>query len=144
MTERTDLEQLAKIVTAMPGFTKASGMQVDLVEPGRAHLSLKRREDLLQFNGFFHGGIISGLADHAAGGAASTVLAPGKIAVTADLHVNFLAPADGDTLLARAEVVQSGKVISVVRVDVVSLRGEEERLCAIATAMLRTVDMPRG
>lgn len=58
-------------------------------EPGEVHMELEHRQDLLQFSGFFHGGVISGLADHAAGGAVTTALSPGKIAVTIDLHVIF-------------------------------------------------------
>jgi len=67
------LEQLRK-VNVLTGFTRAAGVEVVAVEPGRVCLSLARKPELLQFNGFFHGGVVSGLADHAAGAAASSAL----------------------------------------------------------------------
>ena len=96
----------------------------------------------MQFNGFFHGGVISGLADHAAGAAATTALPAEKIAVTVDLHVNFLAPANGTSIIARARAVQTGNTICVVAVEVFSQADTQETLCAMATVTLRVVDMP--
>lgn len=136
------LQQLVEQVTARGGFTSASGVGVVLVEPGRVHLSLQKKPELLQFNGFFHGGVIAGLADHAAGAAATTTLPPGRITVTVDLHVNFLAPADGEVLLARARAVQTGSTICVATVEVSTTREGAESLCAIATATFRVVEMP--
>lgn len=101
-------EQLVRKVTAITGYTHAAGVEVVSAEPGQVTLSLAKKPELLQFNGFFHGGVVSGLADHAAGAAATTALPAGKIAVTADLHVSFLAPAKGLTLLAKARTLQVG------------------------------------
>lgn len=136
------LLDLVRTITARTGYTNAIGMNVLFAEPGEVHMELARRPDLLQFNGYFHGGVISGLADHAAGGAATTALPAGKIAVTIDLHVNFLSPAKGDRVLAKAKTIQVGKNVCTVRVDVFSLSGAEELLCAVATVTLAVVDMP--
>jgi uncharacterized protein (TIGR00369 family) len=133
---------LVETVTALPGYTSSVGTRVVAAEPGRVHLLVDRRSDLLQFNGFFHGGVIAGLADHAAGGAVTTLLPVGRIAVTVDLSVNFLAPADGDSIVARAEAVQVGTTICVARVDVVTVDDRGERSCAICVATLRSVPMP--
>jgi uncharacterized protein (TIGR00369 family) len=103
---------------------------------------LDRRPDLLQFSGFFHGGVIAGLADHAAGGAVTTALPTGRIAVTVDLHINFLCPADGPSIVAKAKAMQVGKTVSVANVEVTTQVNGEERLCAFCTVTLRTVDMP--
>ena len=53
-----------------------------------------RRDDLLQFFGHFHGGVITALADQAAGIAITSRL-PGRIGVTVEIKINFLAPAAG-------------------------------------------------
>lgn len=135
------LKQLVEFVTSRPGFPVAIGTEVLLVEKGRVHLRVARRPDLLQFNGFFHGGVIAGLADHAAGGAASTVMPPGKVAVTVELKINFLTPADGAWIMARAEVLQAGGTLSVVTVDVVTEANGTERRCAFGTATMRAVEM---
>jgi uncharacterized protein (TIGR00369 family) len=135
-------EQLVRKVTELTGFTRFAGVEVLSAEAGQVHLALERKAELLQFNGFFHGGVVSGLADHAAGAAATTALPAGKIAVTVDLHVNFLAPANGPGLVAKARTLQVGSTICVVTVEVEVATPSGQQLCAVATATLRVVDMP--
>ena len=77
-------EQLVRSVTAITGYARHAGVEVVSAEAGRVTLSLHKKPELTQFNGFFHGGVVSGLADHAAGAAASTALPAGKVAVTVD------------------------------------------------------------
>ncbi len=138
-----EMMDLLKQVTAASGFTHAAGVQVVAAEVGRVTLALAKKPELLQFSGFFHGGVLAGLADHCAGAAATTSLAPGKIAVTVDLHINYLAPANGETITATGHCVQTGSTLCVVSVTVSSTRASETRVCAIATVTLRVVDMPR-
>jgi uncharacterized protein (TIGR00369 family) len=135
-------EQLVRKVTSITGYTRAAGVEVVSAEPGRVVLSLASKPELLQFNGFFHGGTVSGLADHAAGAAATTALPAGKIAVTVDLHVNFLAPARGPSLVAKARTLQVGSTLCVVAVDVETEAPGGVQVCAVAHATLRVVDMP--
>jgi len=135
--------QLVRQVTALTGFTHAAGVEVLAAEPGKVELALAKKPELLQFNGYFHGGVVSGLADHAAGAAATTALPAGKIAVTVDLHVNFLAPASGARIVARASTLQVGNTICVVTVTVETETETGPRVCAVANAVLRVVDMPR-
>jgi uncharacterized protein (TIGR00369 family) len=135
-------EQLVRKVTAITGYTHAAGVEVVSAEAGHVTLSLAKKPQLTQFNGFFHGGVVSGLADHAAGAAATTALPPGKIAVTVDLHVNFLAPAKGQTLLAKARALQVGSTICVVAVALETDTDEGPLACAVANVTLRAVDMP--
>ena len=138
-----NMMELLRKVTAVSGFTHAAGVEVVAAEAGDVTMTLAKKPELLQFNGFFHGGIIAGLADHTAGAAATTTLPPGKIAVTVDLHINYLAPANGETLSAKAHCVQSGNTICVVSVSVSTRRKGEDVVCAMATVTLRVVDMPR-
>lgn len=143
MSESLTPRQLVEMVTSRPGYMSAVGTKVLHAEAGHVQLAIGKRPDLVQFNGFFHGGVVTGLADHAAGGAVTTALPAGRIAVTIDLHVNFLAPADGDSIVAKAKVVQIGNTVCVANVEVTTAAdGGDERLCAIATAAMRIVDMP--
>jgi uncharacterized protein (TIGR00369 family) len=141
MADEASLRQLVDTVTARTGYTRSIGARIVSVAAGRVQLAVERRPELLQFNGFFHGGVISGLADHAAGGAVSTALPAGQVGVTVDLHINFLSPADGDSIVATAEAIQVGKTISVAKVEVVTEKGGKQRICAIATATLRSVNL---
>ncbi len=137
-------EQLVKTVTAATGFMRAAGTEVVQAEPGHTVLRLAKKPELLQFNGYFHGGAVAGLADHAAGAAATTALPAGKIAVTVDLHVNYLAPANGAAIVAHAKVASVGSTICVVTVEVFNEAADAQAArCAIATATLRVVDAPK-
>lgn len=135
--------QLVRKITALTGFTHSTGVEVKSAEPGKVELELAGKPELLQFNGHFHCGVISGLADHAAGAAATTALPAGKIAITVDLHVNFLAPANGATIVAKAHTLQVGNTICVVSVSVETETAKGIQICAVANPVLRVVDMPQ-
>ena len=131
-------------VMDLPGFPKSSGMRLIAAEPGKVTIALKKRPELTQFFGHFHGGVITALADHAAGAAATTAMPEGKLAVTVEIKINFLGPADGEEIIARAETIQAGSTIGVVKVEVISQKAGSERICAFATATMRAMDMPAG
>ncbi|TMJ50999.1 MAG: PaaI family thioesterase [Alphaproteobacteria bacterium] len=131
---------LAEAVNAK-GFTGAAGFRIVAVEPGRAELALTRRDDLLQFFGHFHGGVISALADHAAGMAVTSALPKGRIGVTVEIKVNFLSPADGNELIARAKTLKMSGSIGVATVEVFSKNEASETLCAFCTATMRALDL---
>jgi uncharacterized protein (TIGR00369 family) len=124
------------------GFAGAAGFRIVAIEPGRAELALPRRDDLLQFFGHFHGGVITALADHAAGIAVTSGLPKGKIGVTVEIKVNFLSPGDGSELIARAKTLKMSGSIGVATVEVFTRDDKSERLCAFCTATMRALDLP--
>ena len=105
-------------------------------------VSLPRRDDLLQFLGHFHGGVITALADQAAGIAVTSGLPKGRIGVTVEIKVNFLAPAAGSELVARAKLLKMSGSIGVATVEVFAKSGATEALCAFCTATMRALDLP--
>ena len=77
------------------------GVTLNRVEPGLAEYRLPYRDDIGQQNGFFHGGVIGGIAEGSMGAAAFTLVAAGANVVGAEYKVNLLAPGRGPALLAR-------------------------------------------
>ena len=134
---------LAEAINAK-GFTGAAGFRIVAITPGQAELALTRRDDLVQFFGHFHGGVITALADQAAGIAVTSGLPKGKIGVTVEIKVNFLAPADGNELIARANTLKMSGSIGVATVEVFTKDEKSERLCAFCTATMRAMDLPAG
>jgi uncharacterized protein (TIGR00369 family) len=132
---------LAEAINAK-GFTGAAGFRILEVKPGYAELALARRDDLVQFFGHFHGGVIAALADHAAGIAVTSGLPKGKIGVTIEIKVNFLSPGDGSELIARAKTLKMSGSIGVATVEVFTRDDKSERLCAFCTATMRALDLP--
>jgi acyl-coenzyme A thioesterase PaaI-like protein len=78
MNDALNPPSLAAAVNAK-GFSGAAGFRIVSIEPGRAELALARRDDLVQFFGHFHGGVITALADQAAGIAVTSGLPKGRI-----------------------------------------------------------------
>lgn len=66
LTSHDAIRELVERVTYAPGYTSAVGTRVENAEAGYVVMSLAKTDNLLQANGFFHGGVIAGLADHAA------------------------------------------------------------------------------
>ena len=48
-----------------------------------------------------------------------------------EYKMNLVAPADGDKLIARGEVLRSGKTLIVTKAEVFSVNHSKEALCAI-------------
>ena len=135
------IKQLAGIMD-LPGFPKSAGIRLVSAEPGKVTMALKKKPELTQFFGHFHGGVITALADHAAGACATTSMPEGKLAVTVEIKVNFLSPADGIELIARAKTLKMSGSIGVATVEVFSKSESAEKLCAFGTATMRAMDLP--
>jgi uncharacterized protein (TIGR00369 family) len=125
-------------VLAEQPFSRLLGAELKRLEPGGiCELELALRTDLLQQRGFVHGGVVSYLADNAltyAGGAAA-----GFAVVTSEFKINYVRPAIGERLIARAEAVSVGKNQVVCRCDVFVRSGADEKLCAVAQGTIARV-----
>src|ERR1051326_4703615 len=107
------------------------GGELTRVEPGVVEITLPYRTDLTQQHGYVHAGIITTIADSACGYAAYTLMPPGSDVLAVEFKVNLMRPAKGETFVARAEVVKSGRTLTVVRADVHALTGDQRELVAI-------------
>jgi len=103
------------------------GGELTRVEPGVIEITLPYRSDLTQQHGYVHAGIIATIADSACGYAAYTLMPPGSDVLAVEFKVNLLRPAKGETFVARAEVIKSGRTLTVVRADVHALAHNEQR-----------------
>ena len=115
---------------AAQSIMQAIGAQLTQVEPGVVAISLPYRKDLTQQDGYLHAGIITTIADSAAGYAAFSLMPSGARVLSVEFKVNLLRPARGDSFLARAEVIKPGKTLTVVRADVFGIEGAESTLVA--------------
>ena len=107
------------------------GAQLAVVEPGYVEIHLPHRAEITQQHGFIHGGVVGMIADSAAGYAANTLTPADASVLTVEYKMNLVAPADGQRLVARGEVVRPGRTLIVTRADVYAVRDEQWTLCAI-------------
>ncbi|HSD45596.1 MAG TPA: PaaI family thioesterase [Pyrinomonadaceae bacterium] len=129
-------------------FTKQTimgliGAAITRVEPGIVEITLPYRSDLTQQHGYVHAGIITTIADSACGYAAYTLMPPNSDVLAVEFKVNLMRPAQGETFVARAEVLKSGRTLSVVRADVHALTGDDQReLVAIMQGTMMRLQRP--
>lgn len=132
-----DLVALAKRVLSSQPFSTLLGTQLGSIEPGRVELVIPIRPELRQQHGFVHGGVISYAADNAITFAGGSVL--GDV-VTAEYKINYLRPAIGDTLIARAETIHVSKRQATCRCDIFVVKDEESKLCATAMGSITKLE----
>ncbi|WP_205026357.1 PaaI family thioesterase [Cereibacter johrii] len=102
-----------------------------VVEPGRTEIHLPHWDGIEQQHGFIHGGVVGMIADSAAGYAAMTLVPADASVLTVEYKMNLMAPAEGERLIARGEVVRAGRTLIVTRAEVLALRDGAERPCAL-------------
>ncbi|MFK4071150.1 PaaI family thioesterase [Streptomyces sp. NPDC029674] len=128
-----ELGMAQKILDAQP-FSRLVRARVTRFGEGAATLEIDIREELHQQNGFVHGGVLAYAADNSITFAAGTTLGPAVL--TSGFSIQYVRPATGAKLVARATVAHSGRRQAVVRCELFTV-GEEsgeagETLCAIA------------
>ncbi len=112
------------------------GASLTRVSPGEVEIVLPFREDLTQQHGFLHAGIVSTIADSACGYAAYSLMPADAAVLTVEYKVNFLSPAQGDRMIARARVTKPGRTVTVCTCDVFAVMNSKERIVA---TMLGTI-----
>jgi uncharacterized protein (TIGR00369 family) len=127
---------------AQQPYNLSIGADIVDVQPGRVEVILPSRPDLLQHNGYFHGGVIAGLADIAGGFAGWSLVAADQGMLTIEYKLNIVAPGMGDQLRAVGEVVSRGRSIIVTRIDVFGSRQAEPVLCATSLQTLKVMKLP--
>ena len=113
------------------------GAKLELAEPGLVEITLAYRKELTQQHGYLHAGVVTTIADSAAGYAAYTLMPAGSEILSVEFKVNLLRPAKGVAFVARAEVIKPGRTLTVVRADVfgISEAGARELVATLQGTM---------
>ncbi|MEU0127792.1 MULTISPECIES: PaaI family thioesterase [unclassified Streptomyces] len=129
MTELS-IDSAQRVLDSQP-FSRLVGARITEFGDGAAVLAIDVREELTQQNGFLHGGVLSYAADNALTFAAGTTLGPAVL--TGGFSIQYVRPASGLTLIARASVVHTGRRQAVARCDLYTVDdAAAETLCAVA------------
>lgn len=115
------------------------GAALEEIASGRVSIRLPFRADLTQQHGFLHAGTIAAVADSACGYAALTLMPADAAVLSIEFKVNMLAPAKGESIVARAEVIRPGRNIMVCRADVYALDDGTEKLIAAMQGTMMVV-----
>lgn len=118
---------------------QSMGAELEEVASGRVSIRLPFRVDLTQQHGFLHAGTIAAIADSACGYAALTLMPADAAVLSIEFKVNMLAPAKGESIVARALVIRPGRNIMVCRADVHALENGQEKLVAAMQGTMMVV-----
>ncbi len=129
--------RMGREVLASQAFSTLLGAELHALEPGRVELHVPIRDVLLQQNGFAHGGVVSYLADNALTFAGGTAL---RVPVlTSEFKINYIRPAVGQRLIARARAAHAGRSQAVCVCEVFAVQDGQEKLCALAQGTIARV-----
>src|SRR5882724_7779292 len=121
---------------AQQGFMQYLGAVMTVIEPGRCEIRVPFRPELGQQHGFFHAGVSGAIADSASGYAAYSLMPPDFNVLTVEYKLNLVAPALGDLVIARAQVLRAGRTLTVCRADVFVVRDGVEKICATSLSTI--------
>ncbi|HKF70266.1 MAG TPA: PaaI family thioesterase [Stellaceae bacterium] len=121
---------------ARQALMQTIGAELAQVEPGRVEIALPYRADLTQQHGYLHAGITSTIADSAGGYAGYSLFPTGSSVLTVEFKINLLAPAAGERFFAVGDVVKPGRTLTICRLEVSALKGQQRTLIAIGQQTL--------
>ena len=117
-------------------FMELINAKLVAVRPGFCEIHVPYDLTLTQQHGFFHAGVISTIADNAAGYASFSLMEENSSILTVEFKLNLMSPGDGDLLIGRSNVLKNGKTLTICRSEVFVVKDGEEKLCAAAQSTL--------
>jgi acyl-CoA thioesterase len=127
MTKEERYSQMVEYMNGVPDFNYHNGIKLVELRDNYATCKVELTPEAFNAQGMAHGGLIFSICDVAAGFAAASI---DRRCVTQAANINFLRPAQGAYIIAKAEPIKVGKTISVIEARVYD---NLERLVAVAT-----------
>jgi uncharacterized protein (TIGR00369 family) len=118
MSSDDDLFQELRARLAASSFHTWAGMEVMSAARGAVTIAMELEERHVNLQGFVHGGMLAILADTACGLSVRSAMEPGRLHVTADLDIHFLAPAKPGRILGRGSAVKVGRSLAFAETSI--------------------------
>ncbi|MDP2659544.1 MAG: PaaI family thioesterase [Dehalococcoidia bacterium] len=141
-SHRLSDEDLTRVFRAAP-FVASVGIELVSFGPGYCEAELRILHQHLQQTGYVHAGVQATMADHTAGGAATTLVGPDEYILTAEFKLNFLRAATGEKLRCKSRVLKPGSRLTVVESEVYCEEGDTSKLVSKATASMAVLTKNR-
>jgi uncharacterized protein (TIGR00369 family) len=138
------IEERIRASFAKQGLMATLDASLGAVSAGKVEIILIPGPAVSQQHGFVHAGAVSTIADSAAGYAALSLMPPGRGVLTTEFKINLVAPALGERIIARGEVVKSGRTLTLAQAKVFAEAGGQEKLVALLTATLMAIEGQEG
>ena len=133
-------EAIEDLVLKMP-IANFIGMRFIKIELGFVEIVIPYREELSFSKGVFQAGPVGMLMDIAACCAIGTKLPSGWAFSTIDFTTKIVAPATGESFIARGHAVSSGKSVSVGKAEVFAINNGIQKLSATGLVTTRNFEI---
>jgi uncharacterized protein (TIGR00369 family) len=106
------------------GFHSWAGVEVVEASPGSVTVSIEVDERHVNLQGLVHGGMLAILADTACGLSVRSAMEPGRLHITTDLDIHYLAPASPGRLTGRGTAVKVGRSLAFAEASIEDADGK--------------------
>lgn len=106
------------------------------IQPGQCTISAPILPGARQQHDYAHAALTFALGDSAAGYAALSLMGEQDEVVTVEMKINLITPAKGQRLIARGDVVKSGRRVIVVKAEVLAEDGDQVTAVALLQGTL--------
>jgi uncharacterized protein (TIGR00369 family) len=142
--DATSADRRIRTSFAKQGLMRTLGATLGEVRSGQVEIVLVPKPELSQQHGFVHAGVVSAIADSAAGYAALSMMPMGRGVLTTEFKINLLAPATGERIIARGRVVKAGRTLTLAQTEVFAENDGKEQLIALLTATFMAIEGREG
>ena len=129
MDESGNLLQDLRDRLSASDFHTWAGMEVVEAAAGEVTVAMDVLDRHVNLQGFVHGGMLAILADTACGLSIRSTMEAGRLHVTTDMDIHYLAPAQPGRLFGRGKAIKVGRSLAFAEV---SIEDAEGRLLARA------------
>jgi len=119
------------------------GAELTSVGEGVLEIRLPFSATLTQQDGYLHAGAVTAVLDSACGYAALSVAPVDHEVLTVEFKVNLLAPATGESFIAKAQVKRAGRKLTVCTADAFAVTGNKQKAVATMLATIMALPMER-
>ena len=113
-----ELLETLRAAVARSSFHTWAGIEVVEARSGSVTVSMTVTDQHVNLQGLVHGGMLAILADTACGLSIRSAIEPGRLHVTSDLDIHFLAPARPGALVGRGRAVKIGRSLAFAEASV--------------------------
>jgi uncharacterized protein (TIGR00369 family) len=113
-----DLLETLRATVARSGFHSWAGIEVVEARSGAVTVAMTLTDQHVNLQGVVHGGMLAILADTACGLSIRSAIEPGRLHITSDLDIHFLAPARPGVLSGRGRAVKVGRSLAFAEASI--------------------------
>jgi uncharacterized protein (TIGR00369 family) len=118
MVDGGDLFQALRTRLASSEFHAWAGMEVVEASAGEVTVAMDVMDRHVNLQGLVHGGMLAILADTACGLSIRSSMEPGRLHITSDLDIHFLAPARPGRLFGRGKAIRVGRSLAFAEASI--------------------------